>query len=90
MQSCPQEIANLGDVLPTFDLIIPFNIDTDFLQVQSNFTNAARALNNHIKTRSEYATIDDYLNGEQIQVTPTWAEICENVGDPISEENIQN
>jgi hypothetical protein len=89
VESATQYIANFTDVLPSFDLIQPFyNLNLDYLTSHSNYYVAVRAINNHITLRSQYASVDDYLTAEQVQVTPTWAQLCQETGTGISEGNI--
>lgn len=91
-------IAQLDDVNPTADLIIPFksvyDIQINILQSNSNYLTTARALNDHVLARARqldgtaYTDINDWFddetsNGHPVSVPQTWADLCEITGTTI-------
>lgn len=91
-------IAQLNDVNPTVDLIIPFNNvyvqQSAALTSTTGLLDAVRALNNHVLSRarttggSVYTDLntwfaDQVIAGQSIHFPQTWANMSKSVGQNI-------
>jgi len=93
-------VAQLNDINPTVDLIIPFNttyqLQTSVLNNTSNLVAAARALNSHVLLRAvqpngtPYTDINQWFDdqetaGYNISYPEAWATLCGQSGTNVSQ-----
>ena len=78
-------VVELDDTETTIDLLNAFyNTWQDQRDAPTqNLSSTARFLNQYILNRTDYASINDFINDAEIQVSPEWAALSELVGFPI-------
>jgi hypothetical protein len=84
-------IAKLNNVDAKIDLLKPIRgTQKDFNQnkIISNLYPAVNKLNNHVLDRTGTTNINDWLYENNIKVIRDWANLCEQTGMTIDEENI--
>jgi len=81
------EIVQLDSIDKEIDLLSPFfnvyQVSNAQWKQTSTLDAGVRALNNHVLRRSSHATLDAYLTNEGVQVTQTFADLCNGLGYPI-------
>jgi hypothetical protein len=84
-------IAQIDNPDAKIDLLKPIRTtarELDQNKMTANLYPAVTSINNHVTRRYNVSDINDWLSSNSIKVVREWAELCEQTGTTIEEENI--